>query len=543
MQEKNPARSGDKKAICWMTKGHEDFYYEDYRTPQAQQEIIRIALGKWGEELRTAAKDPSNLWERNVSVYLSAVESNSLSALRVPELRADAGVTTAVLSGLELQTPVVDDVELKFDVEEIVVPDPGAKVRLSPEAHLGGAWLCPRAQSTFYGTILATSRLWQRPPHDNCTRCNQYDEADARMRALTEALGRSPATISKGPGDTLVEEAGGKTAAWAELRSIQDKYQDLLQHVTWKAEQRIYLKTLENALQKHQALLQLDYGGFTDSNGKKVSAWSVTVLTYGREPEHYDFLFDAGPGAKKDGRTGAFFLDELFGTETAPEDMDGSLFSVRYPDVTQLVFSGDTGNGYRSYPMLENLSRFCEEHGYQIKLIPLAPGHAWNRTDSRIAHMNTLLNALKRKSRVFGAEEIARAFQLASDPAVSNKRKFMARSYVFFRVVVLAEADRALRANFKPAPHAEAMNGQLGVKSLLYFDFSVKSALNSEDLENPPGYARVREHANPSMPNNPTFLFTWRKDFCALMCQTCSDLAVNTHFFHTLSYMHKYIYI
>lgn len=29
--KKNPARSGDKKRIAWMTKSDEEFYFEDYR--------------------------------------------------------------------------------------------------------------------------------------------------------------------------------------------------------------------------------------------------------------------------------------------------------------------------------------------------------------------------------------------------------------------------------------------------------------------------------------------------------------------------------
>jgi hypothetical protein len=102
-------------------------------------------------------------------------------------------------------------------------------------------------------------------------------------------------------------------AARAELRRLEVTYQDLLRHMKWKAKQRAYLKVMESKLQPHQALLQLDYGGFTDSDNKKVSAWSATVVADGRETENFDFMFDAAnqvtsrPGAKKDGKTGVFF--------------------------------------------------------------------------------------------------------------------------------------------------------------------------------------------------------------------------------------------
>ena len=78
-----------------------------------------------------------------------------------------------------------------------------------------------------------------------------------------------------------------------------------------------------------------------------------------------------------------------------------------------------------------------EKFGLKVELIPLSPGHAWNRTDARIAHMNTFLRSIKRASRIFGAEQVAQAFHLASDPSVARVRKFMARSHVMFRIIKL----------------------------------------------------------------------------------------------------------
>lgn len=101
--------------------------------------------------------------------------------------------------------------------------------------------------------------------------------------------------------------------------------------------------------------------------------------------------------------------------EKSPNGDGVSLFATHFPDITDIVLPGDTGNGYRAYSMLQELSKVLIKYGYKVKLIPLAPGHAWNRTDARIAHMNTFLYVVLRKSRVFGALGIAAAFRAASE--------------------------------------------------------------------------------------------------------------------------------
>jgi hypothetical protein len=92
----------------------------------------------------------------------------------------------------------------------------------------------------------------------------------------------------------------------------------------------------------------------------------------------------------------------------------------------------------------------------------------------------------------------------------------MARSHVFFRVVVTDERDEdeGGPSGFGPTRHSQAEEGRLGVKILLYFDFSVKG-LDDDSSVSTPGYARVRVHADPELPDNKTFLFTWRKELWA----------------------------
>ena len=287
-----------------------------------------------------------------------------------------------------------------------------------------------------------------------------------------------------------------------------------------------------------QALLQFDYGGLQESAGKKVSVWSATVITKGRKQEHFDYFFNAlnskkadHDGAKKNGSTGVFFLHELFDPKRGPPAKAGetqkSAFRTRFPDTNELIFSGDTGNGYRAYMMLEEISTMFEKFGLKVELIPLSPGHAWNRTDARIAHMNTFLRSIKRASRIFGAEQVAQAFHLASDPSVARVRKFMARSHVMFRIVKLEWTPTQIE-DFAKQKGAVVLDrrlhqGRMGVKGLLYFRFWFTNPDGS--VFYPRGYASVREHGNPDEPGNPTYVYAWRKDLNRLMCQPCSNHA------------------
>jgi len=91
--------------------------------------------------------------------------------------------------------------------------------------------------------------------------------------------------------------------------------------------------------------------------------------------------------------------------------------------------------------------------------------------------MNTFLVALKRSSRIFGAEQVARAFRAAADPTCTIRkfqRKFMARSFEFFRVVPPAEesAEESKKELGAFVEHAVLDKGRMGVHGLLYFDFS-----------------------------------------------------------------------
>lgn len=252
---------------------------------------------------------------------------------------------------------------------------------------------------------------------------------------------------------------------------------------------------------------------------------------FGAYDEHFDFFFDQAPSkdsvkagtAKKDGLTGKFMLGEMLDPEKSPTEDGVALFASIFPNVTDIVLSGDTGNGYRAYAMLQELSCVLQKYGYRVKLIPLAPGHAWNRTDARIAHMHTFLNIVLSKSRVFGARGIAAAFRAASDFRLVNQRKFMKRSHIFFVEVDVDRVAAAAEQKLLGAPVTSSLldGGRMGVRGFLYFDFSVIGP--NKEVTHIPGYARTREHADPDRPNNPTYVWTWVKALSTTICQQCSD--------------------
>jgi hypothetical protein len=333
-------------------------------------------------------------------------------------------------------------------------------------------YLCACPRSSF---------LWKRPPHEHFSRCADFDTNVHRISELTAALNSTASDPGYKEYLEVIKQAGGNALAWKELRDTQLQQPDLKKHVDWAKEQRAYLTFRHINLTRSQALWQLDYGGFTDSGGKKVSVWSATVMTKQREDEHIDFFFDAAnqtsarPGAKKNGDTGIFFLSEVLDTSRSPDGSGVSLARRLFPEVTHHILSGDTGNGYRAYEMLEELSALFERYQTSVELIPLPPGHAWNKTDARIAYQNKFLAAFKAVSRLFGAEQFAAAFRAASDAKVTKRRKFMARSSVFFRVV--KRTDAVERAEKKKVTGAMLKDdrldgGAMGVRGFLYFDFS-----------------------------------------------------------------------
>ena len=504
-------------------------------------EIIKIGLDLFGDELREKAmgrnvRDP---WLRNVRKYLEALQDDEVENLLVQTTTA-AGVHAVdynkVLNNVE-QIIAAEDMraknkDLEGQEEEDIIEDEPDPVEDVVDLTNDRLLLTPRSYRYFYSKrLVGGMRLWHRPPHNHCKRCADYLKKSARMNELNVALLSTSDSAEYEEHQAIVGRAGGSVKGWEEVRTLQQQLPDLKKHVDWSNTARGYLKKLRTEMPRTTVEWQLDYGGLTDSEGKKVSVWSATVVSSERPQEHFDFFFDQSPNkgaepsgtAKKDGLTGKFMLGEMLDPEKSPNNDGVSLFARFYPDVTDIVLTGDTGNGYRGYDMLQELSCVMRKYGYKVELIPLAPGHAWNRTDARIAHMNTFLNVLLQTSRVFGAEGIAKEMRAISDPRLRGTRKFMARSHIFFVVVKVDRAEATKEKKRLGAPLISPLlhGGKMGVRGFLYFDFSVIGA--DKQVAYVPGYARTREHAAPDRPDNPTYVWTWRTDLILTICQPCSD--------------------
>ena len=112
---------------------------------------------------------------------------------------------------------------------------------------------------------------------------------------------------------------------------------------------------MEDDLESRLAVLcflKLDFGGFYDSDGGKVSCWAVTFVPCTGQNYTVAVFF---PGTvSKDADAGFRALSLLLDPALDPsgEDEKVSIFKRLFPDRTTLILSGDTGNGFRSYDML-----------------------------------------------------------------------------------------------------------------------------------------------------------------------------------------------
>lgn len=406
MQDVNPARSGDAKPICWMTKGGDDFYYKVYRSCEAWIWIIDKALEN-DEGLRNRAVSASkpNRWLRNVRTYLAALDDGRISEIEIKQLLVDKPLYD-LADVVELAADGFDDVQRhdQEDVSELKAADePNADYGSDSESDSndpGKYIIYPRSKRVFYKKVLRGMRLRMRPPEKFCLTCEKSVVKEKELDDLRAVFFCPESSPDYHRSQVRISELGGRQKVSELLRKCEIELVKYKRHVTWLQEQRAYRYKRTAEMDEDTATLELDYGGMTDSAGRKVNVWSATFIMNGRDQEHIDFFFEAGNQRLADGRTGArktavtgiYCLEQLLDPEKAPRECSGkSVLAHYFPSLKRLIFSGDTGNGYRSYEMIEFFSTVFNKYGYEVELIPLAPGHAFNRTDGRLAHMNIFL--------------------------------------------------------------------------------------------------------------------------------------------------------
>jgi hypothetical protein len=317
----NPARSGDTQERAWMVKGKIDFYHEDYRSVDGQIAIFELALqGSHSLELRKEmvnftstfrvyldGREQGTRWLRNLKTYWDASRTaGGLNKLRIKALSLDdlfpmsngaedkkkkeanaKELLETVMEQLE-QEPINDPMEeepTNASEDDAHLEEERKELDVAGVDHLGNYTIFPRTRSTFYRTLLKGMSIRARPPHDYCDRCAKAELGNKRASELQKALYGNIQDLK------IIAQAGGETKAREELRDLNNKLPDLNKHKKWAELRRPWLKTVEAEIAESEntALLQLDYGAFNDSTGKKVSVWSATVLPPGGEVQHIDF--------------------------------------------------------------------------------------------------------------------------------------------------------------------------------------------------------------------------------------------------------------
>ena len=105
---------------------------------------------------------------------------------------------------------------------------------------------------------------------------------------------------------------------------------------------------MEVGLEERGAVLcYLDFGGFYDSEGGKVSCWAITFVT-GQNWARATPLLSCTVSKDAGYRALSLLLDPA----QDPSGENVSIFKRLFPDRHTLILSGDTGNGFRSYDML-----------------------------------------------------------------------------------------------------------------------------------------------------------------------------------------------
>jgi hypothetical protein len=234
---------------------------------------------------------------------------------------------------------------------------------------------------------------------------------------------------------------------------------------------------------------------------------------------HFDVFYDKDivRGEKnKNSNTGMMalrlFLDPLRNTGASGL----SVLADMAPQVTHLIFSGDTGNGFRGIPMSWFHSTIHRLYGFICEQIPLAPRHAHNDTDAHFAHLNSFFRKLMRVTFLVGASVFAKALTMATNPSLTNQRKLIKRCTVLYHRFTAAEYITV------PDWLIKERDGEISVSKLGYFLLSTTSEDGKGDVFEE-GIMRVRRNA-PESKDDP--LLVWDMRYPDQCCQVCSDREV-----------------
>jgi hypothetical protein len=236
--------------------------------------------------------------------------------------------------------------------------------------------------------------------------------------------------------------------------------------------------------------------------------------------QNFDVFYDKDRVAKetnKNSNTGMMALQLFLDPTRNPANSGRSVLGDLAPAATHLIFSGDTGNGFRGIPMSWYYSTLHRQFGLTCEQIPLAPRHAFNPTDAHFAHLNCFYRKLMRVSYLCGPEEFAKALAMATSPKTTDQRKVIQRcTPVYHRFTV----DDYIKP---PDWLIKTRDGELSVSKLGYFLYSTTHPDGQEGAVFEEGLMRVRQYADQSAEDP---LVVWDMRHPKQCCQICTDRKV-----------------
>ena len=263
--------------------------------------------------------------------------------------------------------------------------------------------------------------------------------------------------------------------------------------------------------------------------GGHVDIWSVTLVT--RLPtgeklrQNYDVFYkkEYAKGEKnKNSNTGRMALRLFVDPDRNPQGTGRSVLGDLAPEVTHLIFSGDTGNGFRGIPMSWYHSTLYGSYGLTCEQIPLSPRHAHNPTDAHFAHLNHFFRACMRVTHLIGPEQFVRALSMATNSRLTSPRKLIKRTTVVYHRFLISEYIPT------PAWLEKTHPSTLSLSKLGYFNLSTTGGDG-----HPEGVMRVRKYAKEGVKKDPLVVWDMKKPADGHeICQRCSDREVSPSLVH-----------
>jgi len=184
------------------------------------------------------------------------------------------------------------------------------------------------------------------------------------------------------------------------------------------------VKAMEVGLEERGAVLcYLDFGGFYDSEGGKVSCWAITFVTGPELGQSYTVAVFFPGTVSKDADAGYRALSLLL-DPAQPSGENVSIFKRLFPDrhthserrhrqrlpklrhvVVVPCSSTMSCDIVGDSPTRRYLSGMKFDLNLELALLP--PGHAHNLTDAFFARMNELFDNVKQSSRLVGSHAYA----------------------------------------------------------------------------------------------------------------------------------------